>query len=130
MGCLSFVHCSNSEALLNRGCTWSQHLSRCLPPLSQVLIRFVSDPEDVTDPNDAEDTDCDGGDTSQTVHTEDERTACYCTLVARKVLWELGETSESEYFPTPMVFCSVELGLGNPCFFPVKLHSWQLLLNR
>ena len=35
----------------------------------------------------------------------------------RKVLWELGETSESEYFPMPMVFCSVELGLGNPFFF-------------
>ena len=62
-------------------------MSRCLPSPSQVLIRFVSDPENVTDPNDAEDTDYDG-DTSQTVHTEDERTACYCTLVARKVLWE------------------------------------------
>ena len=72
---------------------------------SQVLRHFVSDPEDVTDPNDAEDTDCDG-DTSQTAHTEDERTACYCTLVAWKVLWELGE---SEYFPMPMVFCSVDL---------------------
>ena len=140
MGRLSFLRRSNSEAQeteqRERDVEPACHVAHHPYGHSNIPSRSLSDAEGVGAPNvaeDAEDAESDGEINSQAVLTEGERHSMQYTSSEESTV-EPGETSESEYFPTPKksrtVFCPVEVDLGNSVFFSAKLHSWLLLLNR